>query len=89
MLNTQVIKTNNLTTDFRQIANNVINGTTYIVSRPKNLNLVIISEKRHTELLETEEKKQYLAKLDQSAQDIKDGKGITTTIKKLKSGQKL
>ena len=46
-----VIKTADLTQDFRRVANMVVAGETVLVSRPKNDNLVVITEKEYNELV--------------------------------------
>ena len=46
------IKTADLTQDFRKIAERVTNGETIVVSRPRNENIVLITEKAYNELIE-------------------------------------
>ena len=44
------IKTADLTQDFRRVADMVVAGEIVLVSRPKNDNLVVITEKEYNEL---------------------------------------
>ena len=44
------IKTADLTQNFKEIANQVIAGETVVVSRPKNENIVLITEKEYNDL---------------------------------------
>ena len=64
------IKTGDLATRTREVANAILNGVTVIVSRPKNNNWVLLSEIRYNEL----KKMAYLAKLDRGREDIKIGR---------------
>ena len=44
------IKTADLTQNFKEIANQIIAGETVVVSRPKNENIVLITEKEYNDL---------------------------------------
>jgi len=44
------IKTADFTQDFKRVANMVVAGETVLISRPKNDNLVVITEKKYNEL---------------------------------------
>jgi antitoxin YefM len=46
------IKTADLTQDFKRVADRVIQGETVLISRPRNENLVIITEKEYNEFEE-------------------------------------
>ena len=65
------IKTADLTQDFKQYADRIVRGEIVLISRPRNENLVIITEERYNELeLQARTKMQEtLKKLQKSAID--------------------
>ena len=44
------IKTADLTQDFKSVADRVMRGEKILISRPKNENLVLVTEKEYSEL---------------------------------------
>ena len=44
------IKTADLTQDFKRVADRIIKGETILISRPRNENIVMITEKEYNEL---------------------------------------
>ncbi len=66
---TLVIKYN-----FKSICDRVFGGETIIVSRPKNENIVLLSEKKYEELERAQRNADYLAKLDRGFEQMKAGK---------------
>ena len=73
------IKTADLTQDFRRIAAMVTGGEKVLISRPRNENLVVISEKEYNEFERLRQNYQYLAKLDESLKQAKEGQVIKYT----------
>lgn len=59
--------------NFKAICDRVFGGETVIVSRPKNQNIVLVSEKRYQELERAERNAEYLAKLDRGIEQMKNG----------------
>ena len=62
------VKSMDVRENFKEWCNKVINGETLIVSRPKNENVVIVSEKEYNEMVKAKRNAEYLAKLDKSFQ---------------------
>lgn len=60
--------------NFKAICDRVFGGETIIVSRPKNENIVLLSEKRYEELERAQRNVEYLAKIDRGFEQIKSGK---------------
>lgn len=58
----------------------VINGETLIVSRPKNENVVILSEKEYNELQKAKHNTEYMAKLQRGISAFNTDKGIEHEI---------
>ena len=60
------VKTHDLKYNFKTICNRVFSGETMIVSRPKNENIVLISEKKYQELEDAKANAEYLSKIDRA-----------------------
>ena len=65
------IKTADLTQNFKEIANQVIAGETVVVSRPKNENIVLITEKEYNDLNKSR-KELALERFRKNMQDMQD-----------------
>lgn len=52
-------------------------------SRPHNQNLILISEAEHCELDKSRRNAEYLAKLERSIQQFKEGKVVAKTMDEL------
>ena len=59
--------------NFKSICERVFRGETIIVSRPKNENIVLLSEKKYEELERAQRNADYLAKLDRGLEQMKAG----------------
>lgn len=77
------IKANDIQTRFKEICDKVVNGEVFIVARPKNRNVVVISEEEYNALARARKNTEFLAKLDRGEQAIANGKGVTYTIAEL------
>ncbi len=80
-----VVKSMNVRENFKEWCNKVIAGETIIVSRPKNKNVVIISEAEYNEMMKAKRNADYLAMLDKSMQEAKEGGFIVKTIEELEA----
>ena len=76
------VKSMDVRENFREWCNKVVSGETLVVSRPKNENVVIISEK---EMAKAKKNAEYLAMLDRGYADIAQGRGITKTMEELRA----
>ena len=79
------VKSMDVRDNFKDWCNQVINGETLIVSRPKNENVVIVSEKEYNEMHKAKRNAEYLAMLDRGFTDMNQGKGITKTMEELEA----
>ncbi len=52
--------------DFKNICDRVFNGEVFIISRPKDENVVMVSEREYTELERIKKNAEYLAKIDRA-----------------------
>ncbi len=78
------VKSMDIRENFKEWCTKVIDGETLIVSRPKNENIIIISEKEYNEMLKAKQNAEYLAKLDRSQKQLEQGKTISFTSEELK-----
>lgn len=77
------VKSMNVRDNFKELCDKVINGETVIISRPKNQNIVMVSEKEYNEMLKAKKNEEYLRMLDQSISEAKAGGFVTKTIEDL------
>lgn len=59
-------------------------GEPIIVSRKDNKNVVVISEKEYNDLQKAKRNAEYLAKIDKSMEQLRQGKTISFSIEELK-----
>ena len=60
-------------------------GEPVVIARPKNENVVIVSEKEYNELQKAKKNAEYLAKLDKSYEELKSGRTITLSMEELEA----
>ena len=72
------IKTADLTQNFKEIANQVIAGETVVISRPKNENIVLITEKEYNDLNKSR-KELALERFRKNMQDMQNDAIINGT----------
>ena len=60
------VKSMDVRENFKTLCDRVFHGETLIVSRPKNENVVIMSETEYNEIMKAKRNADYLAMLDQS-----------------------
>ena len=77
------VRPTELKTNTKQICDRAFNGETFIISRPHNENVVILSEKEYQELARIRRNVAYLEKLRRGNDDIKNGQLISKTIEEL------
>ena len=77
------VRPTELKTNTKQICDRAFNGETFIISRPHNENVVILSEKEYQELARIRRNVAYLEKLRRGNDEIKNGQLISKTIEEL------
>ena len=70
---------------FRFLCDKVFNGETLIVSRPKNENIVMMSEAEYNDMMKAKRNAEYLAMLDKSMEEAAAGGFIMKTITELEA----
>ncbi len=71
--------------NFKYYCDLVHSGETLIVSRPKNQNIVMLSEARYNELMKRQRNAEYLEKLEQSFRQLENGEVVHKTMKELRA----
>ena len=61
------------------------NGETLIISRPKNENIVMLSETEYNEMMKAKRNAEYLAMLDKSMAEAEAGGFVTKSIEELEA----
>ena len=74
--------------NFKDWCNKVTNGETVIISRPKNENIVMLSEKEYNEMLKAKRNAEYLTMLDKSISEAEKGGFVIKTIAELEDYEK-
>lgn len=69
--------------NFKSLCDKVFRGETLIISRPKNENVVMISEAEYNDMMKAKRNAEYLAMLDKSMAEAEAGGFITKTIAEL------
>ena len=70
---------------FKSLCDKVFRGETLIVSRPKNENIVMISETEYNDIMKAKRNADYLAMLDKSIAEAEAGGFVTKTIDELEN----
>ena len=60
------VKGTTVKNDFKNICDRVFKGEVFIISRPKDENVVMVSEREYTELERLKKNAEYLAKIDRA-----------------------
>ena len=79
------VKSMDVRENFKEWCNRVIGGETLIVSRPKNENVVIVSEKEYNEMAKAKRNEEYLKKLDHSFSQLEQGEVIHKSLDELRA----
>ena len=70
---------------FKNYCDIVHNGETLIISRPKNQNVVMLSEAKYNELMKRQRNAEYLEKLERSFQELASGEVVYKTMTELRA----
>ena len=74
--------------NFKEICSKIINGEIIMLSRPRNENVVMLSEMEYNELAKAKRNLDYLAKLDKSINETKVGFAAEKTLEELRAMEK-
>ena len=82
------VKSMDVRDNFKSLCDKVFHGETLIISRPKNENVVMVSEEKYNEMAELLKEKRnadYLAMIDRSMAEAESGGFITKTVSELEA----
>lgn len=79
------LKTIDIKNDFKRISNLILGGEKVLISRPRNENFIILTEKEYNELEKIRRNNEYLLKIDKSLQQVSEGKIVTKTMEELEA----
>ena len=71
--------------NFKSICSQVFNGEIIMLSRPKNQNVVMISEAEYNRLEKATRNLEYLKMLDESEKQLQEGRVIEKTMSELEA----
>ena len=77
------VKSMDVRENFKSLCDKVFRRETLIVSRPKNENIVMMSESEYNEIMKAKRNAEYLAMLDKSMAEAEAGGFITKTVDEL------
>ena len=77
------VKSMDVRDNFKALCDKVFKGETLIVSRPKNENIVMMSETEYNNIMKAKRNAEYLAMLDKSMTEAEAGGFITKTLDEL------
>lgn len=80
-----VVKSMDVRDNFKNFCEKVFNGETLIISRPKNENVVMLSEAEYNKMMKAKRNADYLAMLDKSMAEAESGGFIPKTISELET----
>lgn len=79
------VKSMDVRDNFKALCDKVFHGETLIISRPKNENVVMLSETEYNEMVKAKRNADYLAMIDKSMAEAETGGFITKDITELES----
>ena len=65
---------------FKEWCDKVFSGETLIISRPKNENIVMISETEYNEMMRIKRNVEYLTRIDKSLEELNAGKTMSFSL---------
>lgn len=79
------VKSMDLRDNFKSLCDKVVSGETLVISRPKNENVILLSERQYNDIMKAKRNAEYLAMLDKSMAEAEAGGLISKTITDLEA----
>jgi len=79
------LRTVDLRNDFKKVSDLVMSGEKVLITRPRNENLVVISEREYNEMAKARSNAKYLAVLDDSASRVAESRVVSITMDELEA----
>ncbi len=77
------LKSFDMRNDFKKISDLVSSGEKVLISRPRNKNFVVISEKEYNKLEKIRRNAEYFEKINKSMQQLAEGRVVIKTMEEL------
>lgn len=77
------VKSMDVRANFKDLCDKVFKGETLIISRPKNENIVMLSEHEYNQIMKAKRNSDYLAMLGQSLKEAEAGGFTCKTLEEL------
>ncbi len=77
------VKSMDVRENFKALCDKVFHGETLVVSRPKNENIVMMSENKYNEIMKAKRNAEYLSMLDKSLEEAETGGFVIKTMEDL------
>lgn len=78
------VKSMDVRENFKALCDKVFQGETLIISRPRNENVVMLSETEYNQMMKAKRNAEYLTMLDKSIAEAEAGGFIVKSIAELK-----
>lgn len=78
------VKSANVRDNFKEWCDKISMGETVVISRPRNENIYMINEAEYNALQKAKRNAEYLAKIDESMENHKNGDTISFTMEELR-----
>lgn len=79
------VKSMDVRDNFKSLCDKVYKGETLIISRPKNENVVMLSEYEYNEMMKAKKNADYLAMIDKSMAESEADRFIAKSIEELEA----
>lgn len=79
------VKSMDVRDNFKNLCDLVFKGETLIISRPKNENVVMLSEQEYNKMVKAKKNAEYLAMLDRSIEEAEKGGFIVKSLEELEA----
>ncbi len=79
------VKSMDVRDNFKNLCDKVFNGETLLISRPKNENVVMLSEIEYNEMLKAKRNADYLAMVDKAMAEAEKGGFIVKSLEELEA----
>jgi len=79
------LRTIDLRNDFKRVSALVNSGEKVLIARPRNENLVVISENEYNELEKARRNAEYLMKIDRAIENVSEGRVVVKTMAELEA----
>ncbi|MCL2045172.1 MAG: type II toxin-antitoxin system Phd/YefM family antitoxin [Oscillospiraceae bacterium] len=78
-----VLRTIDIRNEFKRVSDLINSGEKVLIARPRNENLVVLSEKEYNELEKARQNAEYLMKIDEAIQQVSEGRVVVKTMEEL------